>query len=425
MNTETVQVYLSPDGSIESQRVYEQLALTGKGRVDVTNPVSTDGLRNLEGFGGFSVKDGKQVTTTDVDGSKHLRSVSNFRKALPVTVKPSYVLDGKKVDAGDVVGKSGKLQVRFTVTNNTTKPQEVSFDDGKGGTVTKTVDVPVPLVGSLTTTAPERFTDIRAGGANTAGDGEGGTKLSYTMTLFPPLGSTTTTFGYTADITDGVVPPVEVTLLPVDPLASPTFKTAADSYQGGATTGTKLTAGAGEIDTNLLKLRDGAATLLAGLIKLSDGADKLESGLTKDAVPGARKIAAGAGQLDGATKVHDGAARLHKGTGDVLDGAKQLKSGLGQISGGLNELSGKLPLPARSARASTAWTGDHRFGAGQLDPDRRLASLDAGAGQLRDGLAGQVVPGVEAEQGWRRPGTRRPRRGDQGWRDRSTGCSVG
>jgi len=37
-------------------------------------------------------------------------------------------------------------------------------------------------------------------------------------------------------------------------------------------TGVTLTAGATEIDANVLKLRDGAQTLLAGLIQLSDGA---------------------------------------------------------------------------------------------------------------------------------------------------------
>ena len=39
--------------------------------------------------------------------------------------------------------------------------------------------------------------------------------------------------------------------LPVDPLASPTFKTAATSYEGGAATGAELTEGAATIDTNL------------------------------------------------------------------------------------------------------------------------------------------------------------------------------
>ena len=64
VNTETVQVYTSPTGHIQTRRVYEQLSLFGYGTVDLKNPVSTSHLRNLDGFGGFDVKNGEQVTRT-------------------------------------------------------------------------------------------------------------------------------------------------------------------------------------------------------------------------------------------------------------------------------------------------------------------------------------------------------------------------
>ena len=63
VNTETVQVYTSSTGHVETRRVYEQLSLFGNGTVDVKNPISTNHLRNLDGFGGFDVKNGEQVTT--------------------------------------------------------------------------------------------------------------------------------------------------------------------------------------------------------------------------------------------------------------------------------------------------------------------------------------------------------------------------
>ena len=50
-NTETVQAYLDATGKLDVARVYEQLAFQGSGTVEVVNPVSTDGLRNLDGFG--------------------------------------------------------------------------------------------------------------------------------------------------------------------------------------------------------------------------------------------------------------------------------------------------------------------------------------------------------------------------------------
>ena len=284
-NTETIQAHLDATGKVKDKRVYEQLAFTGKGQVDVSNPVSSDGLRNLDGFKGYDVKDGNMVATVDVDGEKRMRTVSNYTKDLPLNVEVTYTLDGKQVKPGDVVGKNGILEVHYKVTNNTGKPGTVSYDDGTGKQVTKDEQITIPMVGSLSTTLPSNFTEVTSEQANMAGDGHGGTKLSFTMTLFQPIGSETAEFGYKARVKDGIVPPASISALPVDPLASPSFSGGAASYKSGADTGAALTGGAIQIDENLLKLRDGSATLLAGLIKLQAGAHKLNDGLANDGRP--------------------------------------------------------------------------------------------------------------------------------------------
>jgi putative membrane protein len=393
LNTETVQIYTSPTGEVETQRVYEQLAMTGTGSVDVSNPISTDGLRNLDGFGGFDVEDGEQVTHMTVDGEEHLRTVSDFTGDLPLDVSVSYQLDGETVEPGDVVGESGELEVLYTVRNITGQPREVSFPDGSGGTTTETVDVPIPMVGSLTTVAPETFTNVRSQQANMAGDGKGGTKLSFTMTLFPPIGSDTAEFGYTADIVDGVVPRADVSALPVNPLESPTFAAAADSYQGGTETGAKLAEGAATIDSNLLKLRDGASELLAGLIKLHEGSAKLQSGLADEAAPGAAKLADGAGQLDdGLGRIADGANQLFDGTGQALDGSRRLHAGLNRLSGGANDLSDGLHRAQRGshrlAEAFNSSTGDRDFVSGAKELAVGLRALSDGLEDLADANTG-------------------------------------
>jgi putative membrane protein len=399
VNTETVQVYTSSTGHVQTRRVYEQLSLFGNGTVDVKNPISTSHLRNLDGFGGFDVKNGEQVTRTTVQGEKKLRSVSNYGGQLPLTVAVRYKLDGKTVEPGDIVGKSGKLDVEYTVENVTAKSQEVTFDDGKGGTVTKTVDVPIPMVGSLSLVAPSSFTNVASQQANIAGDGKGGTKLSFTMTLFPPLGSTTAVFGYTADIKDGVVPRSDISALPVNPLDSPTFKTAADSYKGGADTGAELTDGASQIDSNLLKLRDGAGDLLAGLIKLRDGADQLNAGLAGEAAPGAAKLAAGASQLDdGLGQLNSGAKRLAAGTGELeagtgtLDaGTRKLRAGAGKLAAGADELSAGTGRAADGGKQLYAGTqqlsaGATKVAAGAATVDGYMKQIAAGQGDLLSGL---------------------------------------
>jgi putative membrane protein len=363
VNTETIQTYTDATGAVETSRVYEQLALTGTGSVDFTNPIETDGLRNLDAFGGVDVKDGNQIVQESVDGEKRLRSVSNFDGDLPLEINVKYFLDGAAVEPGDVVGADGQLEVLYTVKNVTAAPQELTFDDGMGGTVTKTVEVPIPMVGSLTTLAPSNFTDVASKQANMAGDGKGGTKLSFTMTLFPPLGSDTAEFGYTANITDGVVPRADISALPVNPLDSPTFASAAKSYKGGADTGIELADGSTQIDENLLKLRDGAGDLLAGLIKLRDGSNQLYLGLAGDAVPGARKLADGMGQLD------DGVGQLDDGMGKLSAGSKQLADGTGTASAGSKKLH---------AGAGTLSDGLGQLSGGALE-------LDNGAGQILDG----------------------------------------
>ncbi len=378
VNTETVQAYTDATGKVKSKRIYEQLALTGNGVVDLANPITTSGLRNLDGFNGFKVKDGEQMVDVKVDGSKNLRSVSDFKGDLPLEISVVYKLDGKEISPSSLVGKSGDLEVIYTVKNVTGRTETISFTDGKGGTVEKEAEVIVPLVGSLTTGLPSNFRDVKSGQANMAGDGEGGTKLSFTMTLLAPLGSDTATFGYTAKVTDAIAPDSSVSALPVNPLESPSFKTAGDSYKGGAETGEELAAGAAKIDSNLLKLRDGAGDLLAGLIKLRNGAQDLRDGLQNEAAPGAAKLADGAGQLsDGAGQLKDGTGQLSAGATKLNGGALKLNAGAGQLSGGLTQLQG----------------GAKKLDGGAKKLDGGAKKLQAGAGQLADG-SGALAAGA-------------------------------
>ena len=135
-NTETVLAHLDAGGQVSDATVYEQIALQGNGTVTIKNPVSTKNLRNLDGFSGFEVKDGTMVSTQTVNGQQRLRTVSDYDKKLPLKVTVTYKLDGKTVDAGDVVGKAGRLEVHYKVDNVTGKDQMVTYDDGTGKKIT-------------------------------------------------------------------------------------------------------------------------------------------------------------------------------------------------------------------------------------------------------------------------------------------------
>ena len=322
-DTETVQVYTNADGKIDTKRVYEQLVLTGHGQANVANPVSTDGLRNLDGFGGVKVQDGKQIVDTAVDGEQKYRTVSNYTGQLPFKITVAYTLDGKPVTADQVVGKSGHLKVTYTVENTSGVDTPLTYKDGNGKTVTKTVNVPTPMVATLALTTPDTYRNVTSPDASMGGDGHGGMMLNFTMTLLPPIGPASSTVSYEADITNGVIPRAELTGLPVDPLSNPTFSSAAKQYKAGAAQGIQLTGGAGQINGGLVQLSDGASQLLSGLLKLHTGAGQLSSGLAGSAVPGAQKLADGTSQLDdGGKKLKDGLDQLKAKAPELADGVR-------------------------------------------------------------------------------------------------------
>lgn len=370
-NTETIQARLSATGALQEARVYDQLAFTGRGSTTVENPVSTKGLRNLDGFGGYRVVDGRLVATVDVDGERRARTVSTYDRDLPLTVEVEYTLDGEPVQPGAVVGRSGTLGVRYTVTNTTGKTQDVTYDDGTGTEATASAETVVPMIGQLVTVLPSTFTDVRSDEAGLAGDGRGGTRLQFQMTLFPPIGSATAEFGYTAQVRGAVVPPATLTSMPVSPLDYPSFKGGAESYRSGAQKGVDLTAGATQIDDSVLQLHDGASQLLAGLLELRDGAAELSSGLNDSAAPGAARLAAGAEQLD------DGLAEARAKAPQLLDGLARVDAGLAKVDAGLVTMYGTVG--ALPTKAKELHDGITRLRAGigsTTTPDTLLAGVD-------------------------------------------------
>ncbi|PZF84321.1 hypothetical protein [Jiangella anatolica] len=396
-NTETVQVYLNSDGGVDRARVYDQLDLTGTGSVELRNPVTTDGLRNLDGFGDTDTEDGEAILETDVDGEQRRRTVSDFEGDLPLSVSIEYRLNGEVVDAGDVVGESGELEVRYRVVNETGESREIEYDDGTGNLVTAEEEVYVPMVGTMTTTLPSSFTDVRSDEANMGGDGRGGTRLTYALTLFPPIGSAEQEFGYTAVIEDGVIPRATLSALPVSPLDSPTYASGVAGYQGGIESGTALTEGAMTIDENLLRLRDGAADLLGGLIQLRNGAQELSTGLSDEAAPGARELADGLGDqlAPGARQLNAGAQEFYQGVnGELAPGARQLAAGAGVLADGLAErlVPGAGQLADGGEELAAGLQGQLAPGASQL-ADGASDAAD-GAGRLAEGLetAGERAP---------------------------------
>ncbi|HEX6233303.1 MAG TPA: hypothetical protein VFZ63_09255, partial [Jiangellaceae bacterium] len=377
-NRESVQAFLSSDGSLDVARVYDQVNAYGAGTVRIENPVSTEGLRNLDGFGGYDVTDDRAVVEFDVDGESSFRTVSDFTGELPVTIEPEYRLDGQLVSPGDVVGKSGTLDVRFTVRNVTAAPTDVTYFDASNNEVTVTMDVPIPLVGIFETVLPPSFSSVESNDFNVAGDGRGGTVLRANLVLFDglPTGGSTAQLFYTAKITGGVIPEVQLDVAPVQPTTHANFAGAFQASAQGMQSGRQLALGGQRLDDGLGQLHDGAAELLSGLELIAEGTEQLRAGLADEAAPGSRELATGANQAaNGAGELSAGLNnRLAPGARELADGAGEAASGAGQLANGL---AGRLAPGAKELAD----------GAGEAA---------AGAGALADGLSGQLSPGARA-----------------------------
>ncbi|GGI03230.1 hypothetical protein [Egicoccus halophilus] len=379
---QSVLTELSPTGEVRSSRVFTQLTVAGDGEVEVVLPgQSTRGLRNLDGFGKPRVE-GDQVVhrlAASPEGAA-ARTVADNTADLPVTVEVGYTLDGEPIEPDDLVGRTGEVTVSYTVRNHTAEPTEVRYFDGRQRSLTETVDVSVPMVGSLSTTLDGRFVDVAAPGASVAGDGRGSTVVQWSLLLFSPLGSEEQTVSYTAHVTDAVVPDAVAQVLPVDSRSFASLRSTAESYKGAVESTRTLTVNGVLIDGNVQLLADGAAQLLDGLQQLGDGADQLAAGLADTAVPGARRLADGTGTARGGSRelanglneLDAGAGTLAAGLGTAEQGAGDLRRGLGELADGAGELSGGL--------------SQARGGAGTLGDG--LDAIAAGSGQLKAGAIG-------------------------------------
>lgn len=388
-NRESVQAFLNSDGSLDVARVYDQVDAFGSGTVRIENPVSTEGLRNLDGFGGYDVTDDVAVLEMEVDGESAFRTVSDFTGELPVSVEPEYRLNGELVEPQDVVGRSGTLDVRITISNRTAAPTDVSYFDASGNEVTESVDVPVPLVAIFEMVLPPSFSSVETPDYNVAGDGRGGTVLRANLVLFDglPTGGSTTTLFYTANISDGVIPEAQLDVVPVQPITHANFDGAYQATAQGMQSGRTLATGGARLDDGLGQLHDGAAELLSGLQLIAEGAEQLRAGLADEAAPGSRELADGASQAaSGAGELSAGLNnQLAPGADELADGAGEAASGAGDLADGLNsQLSPGASALADATRAAAGGAG--QIADGLATAESRAPELIGGLEQIQDGL---------------------------------------
>ena len=345
----------------------------------------------------FGKADGTQdhVTVTekvtDANGETTTNQSSSSKSA-PVSIKVTYKLDGVETKPEDMIGKSGKVTIRYDYTNNEKKTITVN---GKS----RTAYVPFTMItGTLLPT--DKFSNVEVTNGKVSKVGDNIIALGMTM---PGLKDTLNLkfdnesldmdipeyFEISADVNDfeldmsmsvattSVLNDVDVDDFSLAKLEDKMneLQSAADQLTDGTVTlqnGTQtladsipaLTDGVGQLDDGASSLKDGIYAYTDGASQLGDGADQLKDGI--------------AAYTDGTSKLGEGATELETGIKDYTDGVAQISSGSTDLKSGIN---------AYTTGAKQLGVGVADLKKGIKDYTDGVASAAAGAKQVSAGVS--------------------------------------
>lgn len=280
------------NGEISMATLVTQINLDGNGTADFTVPVVDGGSpKNMDSFGSPQVVDGSAQYNISVDGPQTFRTSQTYDPAdIPVTVKVEAELDGQPMSPSDLAGQTGLAKLKYTFTNTTNEPTQITYQDALGNTITEEKEVPIPMGASLVFEFGESWQEISAPTADAVlGNGTGATQVQGSVALLPdalPGQSTTGTFEIEGRVTDAVVPPADIKVPVLNPSEFPQLQAAVKTGEDGADLAAKLT----DAGTTLY---DGAGLLADGLKTAADGANQLNDGVQGQLGPGVTQLSEG------------------------------------------------------------------------------------------------------------------------------------
>lgn len=418
---ETVYVITDSSGNPEDVIVSDWLKNPGKGTKEDASILND--IRNVSGNESFT-KDGDGKLVWNSEG-KDIYYQGTTDKELPVNVRITYELDGKKMSAEEIAGKKGHVKIRFDYEN---KMEQTVNLNGKD----TVVHVPFAVVSGMELDT-SRFSSIRVTNGKLISEG----KKTFAIGLaFPGLEESLAldqeekdklgdisipSFVEIEADTDDFESGMTMTVVSSDLLsdmdmdfntsdlqnAFDQLESAADELVDGSESlkdGTrqlkdgseKLKDGSEALNDGVSKLDDGSSDLKDGADALADGAKSLEDGISslKDGIDaytdGFEQVA------DGVTQADTGAASLKEGTEEIASGTEQFADGASAVSEGINTLD----EGARTLNDGAKQYAGMLKGSGTAeDPglEERVHQLYNGSVQLSDGT-GEALESLKKTQ---------------------------
>ena len=363
---------MDPSGKVENVRVMDWLALKGDGTVDVTRPTGLSKppkIQNMKAFFAPEVKDDMiywkgleasgPVNVTNVVSQNILNkediTLGAMTEKVPLLVKYTYFLDGKRVKLQDIAGKSGHFRLECYTKNLSKKKEMVTYTDSTTGErKTELTEVYLPLVISPMDWYfdNEVYSNVKADPTGIISYIPTDFQISWSIPLFPPATEPDNTIWMEADVKNFSMKPLSLTcafIFPktnqADPL--PQFQAGlAQLYGGVLQLGAGLglaVAGVGSPGTNPSLLYAGTQ-ILGGLELLADpvaGLPFAANAIETQFIPGVNTLVAGLGSA--------------QTPNTLLWATDQASAGLSQIAAGLQtQLLPAIGKPGDSAMAGQA-----------------------------------------------------------------------
>lgn len=357
---ETVYVKVDDAGNQKDVTVSDQLKnISSLGTIDDVSDLKD--IKNVKGDETYSENNGKLVWQGD---KKDICYQGTTTKKIPVGMKVTYELDGKKVSADDLEGKSGHLKIHYEYQNT-------SADSGKY--------TPFLMATGLLMDG-EKFSNVTVDNGKVISDGDRNIVIGMGLPqLKEQLTSVSSevddldipdSFTVEADVTDyekveAVTVATNEVFNEVDADKFDSLDELKDSMTELQDAANQLVDGSGELKDGLDTLLSSSGTLVSGIDQLASGGNTLASG-TGSLVSGANTL--NAGLQTASSKV----------SGTLLPGVKALDLGVSQMQ---SELAADDALPKLTTGVATLDAALNTGNAAEGQP-----SLVAAAKSVNDGV---------------------------------------
>lgn len=374
---ETVYVLAGADGSVQKIIVSDWIK-NSLGNAAVNDKSELTNVENVKGDETYTMN-GDNMRVWDAQGND-IYYQGNIEKELPVDLSVSYKLDGKPISADDLVGKSGRVTIRFDYQNKQYETVEI---DGKQ----EKIYVPFAmLTGALL--PDDVFTNVEVTNGKLINDGS---RTAVIGIAFPGLQENLAISKDKLEIPDYVEITADVSSFRLDMTVTlATNELFSELDADGFDSISELSASMEELTSAMDQLLDGSSQLYDGLATLLEKSDELVEGIDQLAA-GAESLKNGAGSLDaGAAELQSGATQLSEGLNTLASNNDTLNGGAKQVFDTLLSTA-NTQLAAAGLDVPTLTTGNYAEVLNGV-----IASLDENA--VYEQALNQVTAAVEAQR---------------------------